>query len=104
VFELPRQDARSGADSGRHRRHGRNPASCAAAAELKKRQFSNFGLRAGQIDARRGDANEEQAIEARIAALQSSITDLSVWQFHRPILSRTGQLDSRFSDLIIPQG
>jgi hypothetical protein len=49
VFELPRQDARSGADSGRHRRHGRNPASCAAAAELKKRQFSNFGLRAGQI-------------------------------------------------------
>ena len=35
--------------SGRQRRQGRKPASCAAAAEAKKRQFSNLGVRAGQI-------------------------------------------------------
>ena len=39
----------SGAVSGRQRRQGRKPASWAAAAEAKKRQFSNFGVRAGQI-------------------------------------------------------
>ena len=32
VFEVPRQAPRSGAVSGRQRRHGRNPASWAAAA------------------------------------------------------------------------
>ena len=48
VFEVPRQDARSGAVSGRQRRQGRKPASCAAAAEAKKRQFSSLGPRAGQ--------------------------------------------------------
>jgi len=41
--------AARGADSGRQRRQGPKPASCAAAAEAKKRQFSNFGVRAGQI-------------------------------------------------------
>lgn len=41
-------DGRSGAISGRQRRQGRKPASCAAAADAKKRQFSNFGGRAGQ--------------------------------------------------------
>ena len=45
----PRQKARSGAISGRQRRQGLKPASCAAAAEAKNRQFSNFGVRAGQI-------------------------------------------------------
>ena len=49
VFEVPRQKARSGAVSGPGVQAGRNPASCAAAAEGKKRQFSNFGVRAGQI-------------------------------------------------------
>ena len=49
VFEVPRQEARSGEVSGRQRRQGRKPASCAAAAVGKKRQFSNFGVRAGQI-------------------------------------------------------
>jgi hypothetical protein len=46
---VPRQKARSGAISGRQRRQGRNLASCAPAADAKKRQFSNFGQRAGQI-------------------------------------------------------
>ena len=49
VLDEPRQKARSGAVSGRQRRQGRKPASCAAAAEAKKRQFSNLGVRAGQI-------------------------------------------------------
>jgi hypothetical protein len=48
VFEVPRHEANSGALSGRQRRHGRKSASCAAAAEAKKRQFSNFAVRAGQ--------------------------------------------------------
>src|SRR5437870_1655818 len=33
VFDVPRQAPRSGAVSGRQRKHGRKPASCAAAAE-----------------------------------------------------------------------
>jgi hypothetical protein len=49
VLAVPRQKARSGAISGRQRRQGRKPASCAAAAEAKKRQFSNLGGRVGQI-------------------------------------------------------
>lgn len=48
VLALPRQEAKSGAISGRHRRQGRKPASWAAAAEAKKRQFSKRGVRAGQ--------------------------------------------------------
>jgi hypothetical protein len=48
VFEVPRQQPASGAVSGRQRRQGRNPASCAAAADAKKRQFSRFAVRAGQ--------------------------------------------------------
>jgi hypothetical protein len=48
VLALPRQDAKSGAISGRQRRQGRKPASWAAAAEEKNRQFSNLGVRAGQ--------------------------------------------------------
>ena len=48
VFEVPRHEARWGAVSGRQRRHGRKPASWAAAAEAKKRQFLNFAVRAGQ--------------------------------------------------------
>jgi len=47
VFEVPRQEPSPGAVSGRQRRQGRKPASCAAAAEAKKRQFSAFGVRAG---------------------------------------------------------
>ena len=38
-----------GRDLGRQRRQGRNLSSWAAAADAKKRQFSNFGQRAGQI-------------------------------------------------------
>jgi hypothetical protein len=33
VLDVPRHEAKCGAVSGRHRRHGRKPASCAAAAE-----------------------------------------------------------------------
>ena len=47
VFELPFHAPMSGAVSGRQRRHGRNPAACAAAAEATNRQFSTFGGRAG---------------------------------------------------------
>ena len=49
VLEVPRQAARSGAVSGRQRRHGRNPAAWAPAAEAKKSTFSALGVRAGQI-------------------------------------------------------
>jgi hypothetical protein len=49
VFDVPRQAPRSGAVSGRQRRHGRNPASCAAAAEGWKTTFLVCGVRAGQI-------------------------------------------------------
>ena len=49
VFEVPRHEARSGAVSGRQRKHGRKPASCAAAAEPKNRQFSSFAVRAGYL-------------------------------------------------------
>ena len=45
----PRQAAASGESSGRQRRHGLNPASCAAAALGKKVQFSDFAVRAGQM-------------------------------------------------------
>ena len=49
VTDVPRQASRSGELSGRHRRHGRKPASCAAAAVRTKRQFASFGGLAGQI-------------------------------------------------------
>jgi hypothetical protein len=49
VFDVPRHDPRAGEISGRQRKHGRKPASCAAAADGKKRTFSRLGVRAGQI-------------------------------------------------------
>jgi hypothetical protein len=49
LLEVPRQEARSGAVSGRQRRQGRKPAVWAAMAEAKNRQFSNLGVRAGQM-------------------------------------------------------
>jgi hypothetical protein len=49
VLDVPRHAASSGAVSGRHLRHGRNPASCAAAADVKNSMFSRRGVRAGQI-------------------------------------------------------
>ena len=49
VADVPRHASRSGELSGRQRRHGRNPASCAAAAVGTNVQFSSFGGRAGQI-------------------------------------------------------
>jgi len=49
VLSVPRQVARSGEVSGRQRRHGRKPASCAAAALGKNAQLARFGVRAGQI-------------------------------------------------------
>ena len=49
VLEAPRQAPRSGEVSGRQRRQGRKPASCAAAAVGKKTTFSGRGVRAGQI-------------------------------------------------------
>jgi hypothetical protein len=49
VFDVPRQAAASGDSSGRQRRHGLNPASCAAAALGKKMQFSDLAVRAGQM-------------------------------------------------------
>jgi hypothetical protein len=48
VFEVPRQAPRSGAVSGRQRKQGRKPASCAAAAVGKKMTFFDSGVRAGQ--------------------------------------------------------
>jgi len=49
VVEVPLQAGVPGAHSGRHRRHGRKPASPAAAALGKNRTFSLFGALAGQI-------------------------------------------------------
>jgi hypothetical protein len=48
VLDVPRQANVSGDASGRQRRQGRKPASCAAAAVGRKTQFSSFGGRAGQ--------------------------------------------------------
>ena len=50
VFDVPRQAPRSGAVSGRQRRQGRKPASCAAAAVGIEAACSRAsGVRAGQI-------------------------------------------------------
>ena len=49
VADFPDQAGVPGAVSGRQRRHARNPASSAAAAQGKNRTFSGFGVRAGQI-------------------------------------------------------
>jgi hypothetical protein len=45
------------------------------------------------------DTYEEKAVEARVTALQCSIADFAVWQFHRGILSLDLMMDSRFSDV-----
>ena len=85
-WTVPRQKASSGAISGRQRRQGRKPASCAAAAEAKKRQFSNFGRarRADRpaIDAGRGHAHEDAAVEAGVAGLEGAVAGSAVEQFH----------------------
>src|SRR3989454_5663166 len=49
VAAVPLQAGTPGLISGRQRRHGLNPAEYAAAAVGKKTQFSNRGVRAGQI-------------------------------------------------------
>jgi hypothetical protein len=49
VVEVPIQAGVPGEASGRQRRHGRNPASAAAAALAKYRQFFSFAVGAGQI-------------------------------------------------------
>jgi hypothetical protein len=49
VFEVPSQAGVPGELSGLHRKHGRNPASAAAAAVAKYRQFFSFAVGAGQI-------------------------------------------------------
>ena len=51
MVEVPDQAGVPGATSGRHRRHGRNPASTAAAADSKKRTFRRFEVGEGQIPA-----------------------------------------------------
>ena len=49
VAAVPFQAGTPGLISGRQRRQGLNPAEYAAAAVGKKTQFSNLGVRAGQI-------------------------------------------------------
>jgi hypothetical protein len=49
VFEVPIQAGVPGEHSGLHRRHGRNPASAAAAAVAKYRTFFSFAVGAGQV-------------------------------------------------------
>jgi len=49
VASVPRQASSAGELSGRQRKQGRKPASCAAAALGTNLQFSSFGGRAGQI-------------------------------------------------------
>jgi hypothetical protein len=49
VVDVPFQAGVPGAHSGRQRRHGRYPASLAAAAVGKKVTFSLFGVFAGHI-------------------------------------------------------
>ena len=49
VVETPFHAGLPGADSGRHRRHGRKPASAAAPAVGKYRTFFRAEVRAGQI-------------------------------------------------------
>jgi hypothetical protein len=49
VFEVPCHAGVPGELSGLHRKHGRNPASAAAAAVAKYLQFFSFAVGAGQI-------------------------------------------------------
>jgi hypothetical protein len=50
VATVPFQVGTPGLISGRQRRQGLKPAEYAAAAVGKKTQFSNLGVRAGQVD------------------------------------------------------
>jgi len=53
------------------------------------------------VDSRRSDTHEQQAVEARIPALEGAVADLRVRQFHARILSLATDQNSRLSDVII---
>ena len=82
VFEVPRHEPRSGAVSGRQRRQGRKPASCAAAAlGIEPAILEPGGARRADrpaIDPGRGDADEQAPVEARVAALQRPVAGAGV--------------------------
>ena len=83
AFAVPRHAGDCGAISGRQRRQARKPACSAAAALAKKRQCSERrACRAdgAAVDAGGGDADEETAIEARIASLERAIADIGIKQ------------------------
>ena len=81
VLEVPRQAPRSGAVSGRQRRQGRNPASCAAAAVGKKRTFSSGRARRANrtaIDSGRQDRREQTAVETGIARANRAVAGVVI--------------------------
>src|SRR5260370_27246100 len=57
------------------------------------------GAHRAAVNAGRGNTDKQQTVEARIAALQSAITSLSLRQLHIPVLSAVGGSDYRFSDI-----
>ena len=106
VLAVPRQKARSGAISGRQRRQGRNPASCARGG--RREEAAVLELRAARradrpaVDAGRGDAHEHAAIEAGVMALEGAVVGSAIMQFHDGNLVRASGCRSRFSDLYVP--
>ena len=109
--ECPGDSIRSSAPRG-HIRSGLRPASQArteprflrrrrrtkkaAVSKLRRARRANRPA----IDACRGDSYKHEAIETRITALQSAITNLPIRQFHNQILSLDQAADWRFSDVV----
>ena len=99
VLEVPRQAARSGAISGRQRRQGRKPASCggggrgeeAAVLELRRARRADRPA----VDAGRGDADEEAAVEAGVAGLEGAVAGSAIEQVHDGNIVRASALVAR---------
>ena len=94
--------AMPGASSGRQRRQGRKRACSASCALAKKRQFARRGRprRADgpAVDAGRGDADEEHAVEARIARRKRPVERAGIRE-HAQTVRRGGAPGSPFSDM-----
>ena len=56
------------------------------------------------VDAGGSDADEDQAVETGVPALQCAIAGVLGGEFHRRILSLAGGENSRFSDMVISRG
>jgi hypothetical protein len=102
VLELPCQKASSGAVSGRRRKHGRKPASCAAAAVGKNFTFSCRGVGAGQkwptVDSGCRDSDEQPPIETTVSCFNRAVASVVI-HVHARIIPPTVEVGWRISDL-----